>query len=207
MATIIREDKLKGSTEGSSRFSQIIKHTGLKYGHKDLPMNTWTIDGSNGATYTADYGTDGQQQHPIMAFAHNSDDLMYNRFMVPPDYKPGGTMELLVWFYADDTNPALHAAFDAKVRIIPTTSALKASDDHTSNVAIDGAGTGVVADNEPYVDDTPGQVKCMVMDLTNGNAQAYDPFDFVLLEVMQDSSEDTLGATVTVCHACLVYER
>ena len=207
MATIIREDKLKGSQSGSSRFSQIIKHTGLRYGHKDLDMQLWTVDGTNGTTYAADTGTDGQQQHPTQEFAHDSDDYMFTRFMVPPDYKPGGDLELFLWFYSSDHDDTHTMAWDVTVHSIPTTSAIASEDDHTSNVTLDTAGTAVAADQAAYVDETASEIKCSIIDLTNGGSSDYDPFDVLLVSVGNDSSESTISAAALVCHSAVVYER
>lgn len=207
-ATLIREDKMGGdSYDASSRFSQIIKHTGLKYGHKDLDMQLWTADGTNGTTYTAATGTDGQQQHPTHAFADDSDDSCFIRFMVPPDYKPGGDFFLLVWFYSADHTATHKTAFDVKVRTVPTTSSIAASTDHASNVVLDGTGTAVAADFAAYVDDTVSEIKSLQLDLTNSGAATYDPFDLLLVEVENDSSESTISDDVTFVHAALIWER
>jgi len=207
-ATLIREDKLTGSTEGPSRFSQILRQTGAHYGHRDIDMQLWTVDGTAGATYTADVGTDGQQQHPILAFDYQTaDDLAFMRFMVPPDYKPGGELFLLCWFYANDSTATHKTAFDVGVRIVPTTSSTAASTDHTSNVVLDGTSTAVVADFAAYTDDTANEIKSFQLDLTNGGAQEYLPFDLVLVTLTHDTDKDSMAAAVNICHTALIWER
>jgi len=207
MATIIREDLLKGSLSGPSRFSQIIKQTGMKYGHKDLDMQLWTADGANGTTYVADTGTDGQQQHPTHMFANDSDDSMFIRFMVPPDYKPAGQLFLLCWFYGTDHTATHKTAFDVKIRQVPTTSSIASASDHASNVVLDGAGTAVTANFAAYVDDDVGEIKSLQLDLTNAGASDFDPFDLLLVEVENDSGDSTITDNVTFVHSTLIWER
>ena len=207
MATLIREDKLPQSQANPARYSQVLANTGGKYGFCNLDMQLWTADGANGTTYAADTGTDGQQQHPTHTFADDSDDSCFTRFMVPPDYKVGGDLFILVWFYSADHTATHKTAFDVNVRVVPTTSSIAASDDHASNVVLDDTGVAVQSDFSAYCDDTVSEIKSMQLDLTNSNAVEYVPFDLLLVEVENDSSQSTISDDVTFVHAALVWER
>ena len=195
---------LNQSTEPASRFLGDIYKTGMKWitVHKDLQL--WTVDGSAGATYTADVGSDGRQQHPTLGFAHETaDDLAFIRDTVPYEFKPEGRVYLVIKWSANDTDPTHKAVWDGTMRRIPCGDARVSNVNYAGNVVQDAAGTGLTALTS-YCDDTANEIVTTFLPL---DAIDLYPLDTLQLCIWMDESAADVGATVTVHDTALVYER
>lgn len=194
---------------GLSRFLHPFKRTPAGYGLINLDMQLWTVDGTAGAVYTADAGTDGQQQHPVLQFATaTADDLAFCRFVMPPDYnREVGEIFLLWYWYEAGTTNTQKAVWAGKVRRIPAGETHTSGSDYSGNVALDGAGVAFTAVTA-YTDGSANEIGCTKIDLTTSSqAAAIEPLDLVQLYVYNDQSEDTLAQTPYVCGAAIMYSR
>lgn len=194
---------------GISRFLHMFKRTSGGYGIEQLPLNTWTVDGTNPATYTADSGTDGQQQHPILAFATaTADDHAWTRFVMPPEYnKEQGEIFLLVYWYEAGTTNTQKAVWAGDVHRAPAGETIFSGSDYAGNAALDAAGTAFTAVTS-YTDGSANEIGCAKIDLTTSSVgAAIEPLDLVFLHLYNDQSEDTLAQAPTVCGAALMYSR
>ena len=195
---------LRDSYEGASRFLGAIKQSGMRFVtvHKDLQL--WTVDGTTPATYTADGGTDGQQQHPTLTFAYASaDDLAFIRDTVPLEFKPGGKVYLLVKWSSADHDPTHKANWDGTMRRIPCGNANISNVDYSGNVVQDAAGTAFTG-TDGYCDDTVNEIVSTFIDLDGVDLF---PLDTVQIQLVMDMSGDTLTADAVVHDTAILYER
>jgi hypothetical protein len=195
--------------EGPARFLHAMARTGAKFGMFDIDMQLWTVDGTNGATYTADYGTDGQQQHPILAFATTgTDDCAWTRFALPPDYDKRHAYVVL-WWYANDNTTATHnAVWGGTCQRVPSGLSYKTSSSFASNVVLDAAGAALGSITSAFVSDTAYEVQACFFDLQSStDGLKLEPLDLVLLKVYNHVASEDLGAAPVICHSAVIYSR
>jgi len=194
---------------GVSRFLHMFKRTPAAYGLIQLDMQLWTVDGTNGATYAADTGTDGKQQHPTLTFAYQTaDDLAFIRFVMPPDYnKEQGEIKLMLYWYESGTDNTKKAVWAGTVHRAPAGESVASGSDYAGNAKLDTAGTAFTSVSS-YSDGSANEISCATIDLTTSAVgAAVEPLDLVFVKLFNDVSEDSLGATPVVCGAALLYSR
>lgn len=195
MADIVADKIGPKITEGPSRYSHAVARTHDKWGIVDLDMQLWTVDGSNGAAYTADYGTDEQIQFPILLFDDSSDDGAYIRFRMPPDYNESiGKAYLHVDFFTPGDHDATHLVyFKGEALLVPHTTSTVASDDHADNVVIDTAMTSI-GSVAAYLDDTVSETKSFQLEITSGvTPHKFEQVHVLLANI--NATSTTVGST------------
>jgi hypothetical protein len=208
MAKHINEELLGQNQEGPARFLPMLARTGGNYGFHNIDMQLWTVDGTAGPAYTADVGTDGQQQHPVLLFDYQTaDDKGFVRFAVPPDYD-GGKIYLLIWWYVNDNTAAHNAVWAGTVQRVPSGMSYAASSSYAGNVVLDVAGVAFTSVSNAFVSDAVNEIQVSVIDLTTSTDGALlEPLDLALVQLFNDVSEDDLGAGAYVCHSAIMYTR
>lgn len=194
--------------EGPGRFMHSLARSGIKYGIYNVDVQLMTVDGTNGATYTADAGTDGQQQHPVLAFATTgTDDCAWMRWAMPPDYD-GHAAWLLLWWYVNDTTAAHNACWGGTLQRVPSGLSYAQSSSFASNVVLDLAGAALGSLNNAFVSDGANEVQVSYFDLhTSTDGLVMEPLDLVLVKVYNHVVSEDLGATPYICHAAVLYTK
>jgi hypothetical protein len=96
-------------------WSRISSIPGIEKGFMSFAPEDFVPDGSNGATFTDDTGTDGQQQFNTLYFNGAEDALAFLNFEIPDDYYTNPKLKLK-WYTADTSGTAV--AWSAKIRSI-----------------------------------------------------------------------------------------
>ena len=197
---------LKGkSLEGASRFLGAIQNTGMRYGTIQLPINGWTVDGTEGATITADVGTDGTMQQPSMAFANDSDDIAFNRFYLPLEYSmERGEIWVVLTTDSSNHDNSVFMEWNVEATVIPTTVSTGSTEEYSTNVKMDTSTTSCVVINQ-YVHETTYLTKSIMANLTDGITPR--PGDYILIKVWNDNSDSSVTGAMNIVGACVHYSR